>query len=447
VASKRDLVEAHAFNRRRLVTAFTSGAPGGRELEPSRPARAVVGGAVLAALVLAGSALAGYLRPGLPDGWDQNKLVVAEGSASRFLTTGDGVLRPVLNIASARLALPAGDFGIVTVPDGELDGLRRGETVGISGAPDELPSADALVQSGWTSCIDQRGRTHLRISSEPAAEAVAPTQALTVTVEGAVWVLWNGYRFPVPPARLNDVLLALRLDRTPAREVPGTWLDLFPESAPLTPFTVPGAGGPAPAGAPVGARIGSVLEVSAADGSVARYLLRADGLVPLSDVALALHAVGSGSSQVVRAGQGDISGLRTVTDLPYPPIWPSELPSAWPQDVACAVLTSRPDEVPSVSLARLTDERGAPGAAATSTEFGRGAVVRSIDGTVVNRGTVYLVDSTGRRYAVGGDTDAALEKLGYGDVVPTPVPQPWLESLQDGPELSEAAALQVVGGG
>ena len=32
MATKKHLVEAHAFSRRRLVTAFVSGAPGGREL-------------------------------------------------------------------------------------------------------------------------------------------------------------------------------------------------------------------------------------------------------------------------------------------------------------------------------------------------------------------------------------------------------------------------------
>ena len=44
MATKKDLVEAYSFSRRRLVTAFLSGAPGGREVEPSRPGRTVVGG-------------------------------------------------------------------------------------------------------------------------------------------------------------------------------------------------------------------------------------------------------------------------------------------------------------------------------------------------------------------------------------------------------------------
>ena len=52
MSSKRDLVEAHGYNRRRLVTAFVSGAPGGKELEPARPLRAVV----IAVAVLVGLA-------------------------------------------------------------------------------------------------------------------------------------------------------------------------------------------------------------------------------------------------------------------------------------------------------------------------------------------------------------------------------------------------------
>lgn len=61
MASKRDLVEAHAFNRRRLVTALVSGAPGGREVEPVRPGRTIVGGVALGVLLLAGAAVNGVL--------------------------------------------------------------------------------------------------------------------------------------------------------------------------------------------------------------------------------------------------------------------------------------------------------------------------------------------------------------------------------------------------
>jgi len=58
VVTHRDLVEAHAFHRRRLSAALVAGAPGGSELEPPRRGRAVVGGVVVAVLLTAGAAMA-----------------------------------------------------------------------------------------------------------------------------------------------------------------------------------------------------------------------------------------------------------------------------------------------------------------------------------------------------------------------------------------------------
>jgi len=63
MATSKHLLEAHRFNRRRLVAAFLSGTPGSREVEPPRPARTVVAGLVLAVLVVAGAAIAGILLP------------------------------------------------------------------------------------------------------------------------------------------------------------------------------------------------------------------------------------------------------------------------------------------------------------------------------------------------------------------------------------------------
>ncbi|MEZ5096355.1 MAG: type VII secretion protein EccB [Nocardioides sp.] len=77
MATKRDLVEAHAFSRRRLVTAFVSGAPGGREVEPVRPGRTLVGGVALSVLLVAGAAIAGIFAPRTPDDWLTEGLVVS----------------------------------------------------------------------------------------------------------------------------------------------------------------------------------------------------------------------------------------------------------------------------------------------------------------------------------------------------------------------------------
>jgi hypothetical protein len=63
MATDKDLVDAYAFSRRRLVTAFVSGAPDGREVPPARPGRTLVGGLALAVLLVAGAAIVSVLAP------------------------------------------------------------------------------------------------------------------------------------------------------------------------------------------------------------------------------------------------------------------------------------------------------------------------------------------------------------------------------------------------
>ena len=78
MATKKDLIEAQGFSRRRLLSAFTSGAPGGKELEPAAPLRAVLAGVVLSAMVILAGVFYGLLRPGLPAGWEDNTLAEAQ---------------------------------------------------------------------------------------------------------------------------------------------------------------------------------------------------------------------------------------------------------------------------------------------------------------------------------------------------------------------------------
>ena len=51
MTSRKDLLEAQAFTRRRLLAVLVAGAPGGREPEPAGTGRALLGGFVVAVLV------------------------------------------------------------------------------------------------------------------------------------------------------------------------------------------------------------------------------------------------------------------------------------------------------------------------------------------------------------------------------------------------------------
>ena len=121
MATKKDLIEAQAFSRRRLLTAFTSGAPGGTELEPAKPLRAVVAGLALAAIVILAGVFYGLVRPGLPADWQNNALILVSDTGARYVSR-DGTLHPVLNTASARLLMPAGEYRVISTDQSAIGG-------------------------------------------------------------------------------------------------------------------------------------------------------------------------------------------------------------------------------------------------------------------------------------------------------------------------------------
>ena len=446
MASKRDLVEAHAFNRRRLVTAFVSGAPGGREVEPARPARAVVGGLVLAVLVVAGAAIAGYLRPGLPSGWNENTLVVARTSGARYVATG-GVLYPVANTTSARLLVPAEDFRVVQAPDDRIATQPRGSAIGIIGAPDALPGADDLVQSGWSSCVDQQGRTRLRISAAPAAVPALPGSALLVSSgPGELFVVVDHARHRVSAQDRDATLRALGLDAGDPQRVPGAWVDQFPLADDLAPLRVPAVRGGVPDAQPGLPAYGTKVLVPQPNGSDRAYVRTQQGLSPLSELASALYDVGAGpdAAAPVRVTQAELSSLPT-TDALYPANWPTELPTRLDSPVACALLTTEAQQLPVVTLAVPAGPASEPAATSGAVvDPSHGALVRAVAGGIVNRGEVFLVDATGTLYALGSPEPTVQAQLGYAGLTPAAVPLAFLDALRPGPELAAGAARQLV---
>ena len=170
MATKKDLTEAYAFSRRRLVTAFVSGAPGGREVEPARPGRTIVGGLALAVLLVAGAAVAGIFSPRVDPTWaDGPGLIISKESGAAYVITAveegeEPVLRPVINITSAKLILGA-EATPTIIPDEYIDQEQRGDDIGILGAPANVPGPDRLVDDGWTACTDPATGLRLDVSA------------------------------------------------------------------------------------------------------------------------------------------------------------------------------------------------------------------------------------------------------------------------------------------
>ncbi|MEZ5093311.1 type VII secretion protein EccB [Nocardioides sp.] len=459
MATKRDLVEAHAFSRRRLVTAFVSGAPGGREVEPARPGRALVGGLALSVLLVAGALIAGIFSPRVAADWQDPGLVVSKEKGAAYVITEAGdpvVLHPVVNNTSALLI--AGDAAREPklVPQQVIDEQVVGGDLGIVGAPSTVPSAALLLASGWTACTSDGTGVRLTIAARPEVTP-EPRGALVVrdAVSGSLYLIAQAaatdagpssarsYALPGQGAARDKMLSTLGLPvGAEATEVSPQWLALVPPGGPLTwdSAKVPDAGARVDYEGDVydGARVGDLVQAPGQD-----FVLLAGGPAPIDPFAAAVYA---------NLPPPHTPRVRSMSTLPnhrylVPPFGAARWPEGAVEPVAgesCVQLTAAADTPPVASLV------GEPGAAASSVAVpagrravsvdpGRGALVESGDWTRTASETRFLVDGKGTAYPLEGSDTSAL--LGYADYAPPLVPDTWLALLERGVVLSQEAAL------
>ena len=469
MATKKDLVEAYSFSRRRLVTAFVSGAPGGREVEPTRPGRTLIGGIALAVLLVAGALVLGVIKS--PDNidWDDEMLVSEKGSGADYLNLvppegGDPVLRPLVNITSAMLLMGA-DVESNPASADEISDQKRGEPIGILQAPATPPRTDKLVQSGWTACVgsaDAAQGIQVRMSSTPAVTATPASRALVRTTDGRLFLVaesplgWNrpttrAYAYEITAALPERFLPDIADGSTPdmALDVPDDWITLFPrggalglETFGLTPGVVGDRTDQAGTnGIPGKARIGDLLHF----GDV-YYVLLPDGTLRLDAFSLAVYrgSYPRGESPTERPLDGPPAGdTADVTTLPAT-FWPSEEDSERAGGSVCAVLDAVADDAPGVHLARADNGSDAApvdlpvGEIDRTIDSGSGAFVQSGDWDATGETTLALVDDRGLVYRVGDG--AERDNLGYGDVDDEVVPSSWLSLFEKGVVLSIDAA-------
>jgi hypothetical protein len=458
MATKKDLVEAHAFSRRRLVTAFVSGAPGGREVEPVRPGRVLIGGVALSVLLLAGAAIAGFLLGRPPAQWlDEGSFVISKDTGEQYVVLRGGddpLLQRVPNFVSAQLLLEQADLTPFTVRDKYIRTVQLGEDLGIEGAPAGLPSADELVDDGWTACTAQDAGIKVAIQQEPTVEDLEDS-AFLVSNDGQEWLIatappddgrpGGAYRFPMPADETSASTVGNKLDfsATPP-EVDEDWLNLFPlgEALEKDAFGVTAEGQPVPYGDTrtdlSKYRIGDLL-LSSTTGTY--YLLGDEKPERLDDFAGMLYdVVGS----PVRELSGDLTA--SFGDPQYPREWPSSLPTAVTGGALCGVLHPEADADPVVTLATNATGAADPGEVTSGRHDvdvapSAGAYVLAGSDEAADGGTPYVIDTKGEKYRLLGSQ--VPDFIGYADVDPPLVPSTWLEFFQPGVPLSTNAARRV----
>jgi type VII secretion protein EccB len=437
MATKSDLIEAQNFSRRRLLTAFVSGAPGGKELEPSSPLRAVIAAIALTALVVLVGVFYGFIRPGLPQGWENGKLVLVSDTGARFVTV-DGVLHPVINTASARLLLPSSGFSVISTDQGNLSGTPLGDTLGIVGAPDELPAPGRLTNTGWSACVTDDAALDVRIGGD-AATTAADGRSAVVESDGILYVISGERSFAVAATDSDAVLRAAGITSLSPAEVPAEWLNLFTPGAALTPLLVEGVGQPLPG---TGLRVGDVVHVIGTPDEE-RLLVQPQGsLAALTPLAWQLYQLGSGEvlgGAVRDVSASDVAGLGTAPRPAGGEDWPAVgFPSIDADERPCATLTDAGENPARTALSVRADD--VETTAGVHVEPGAGALVRAGGRGEQSTRMLTLVDATGTAYAVPGATDETLARLGYADEDVTAIGDEWTALLATGPALSEEAA-------
>lgn len=449
MASKRDLVEAHAYNRRRLVSAFLSGAPGGREVESVSRSRPVVAGLALGGLLVGGAAIAGLFAQPLPDGWDNGYVIIGKSSAARFVSI-KGSLHPVVNATSARLILPSDKgFSVLVVDDDKIAATPHGSTLGILGAPDDLPPSASLLQSGWVSCFDGT-KPATSISAQPLP-ATSDASGLTVKVTGTDadvrYLVANGRRYSIPSSSYDPVKQYLGQLEAP-RAVPGAWVDLFNPGTDLTvnAFAFKDraqVGKPLSGSFTLGTKLTSVGQLIVnRDQNDTMSVMVANGTIPLTPFAAAVYqAVAPGSlGKPVTVFNDDLAKIQPSDTKDFVPAdWPSAMPRP-ATGTPCATLETADGKAATTHLALQPADSPwvkLPNKLQLYVQPGRGAVVRaSSTGTA---GPVAVVDQSGQSFTVTDPSAETLARLGYRGLTPRFVPPAWLAQFPAGPALGESA--------
>ncbi|MBD3946371.1 type VII secretion protein EccB [Nocardioides ganghwensis] len=457
MATKKDLVEAHAFSRRRLVTAFVSGAPGGREVEPVRPGRVLIGGVALSVLLLAGAAIAGFLLGRPPAQWlDKGSFVISKDTGEQYvvLRAGDDpMLQRVPNYVSAQLLLGEDELTPYTVRDKYIRTVQLGPDLGIDAAPAGLPAADELVDDGWTACTGAGVGIKLAVQQTPTVEDLVES-AFLVQSDGAQWLIatapavgseqGTAYRFPMPVDETQASTLGNRLGfGASATEVDEAWLNLFPPGDELErgSFGVTRRGERVPYGSTgtdlTRFRIGDLL----LSDTGAYYLLGDEKPERLSDFdAMVYGVVGVAAREVPE----DLAA--SFADPKTPAEWPDSVPQAIANGALCAEL--HPDARSTASFSLATNPTGAAdpadvrqGRHAVEVEPSAGAYVLSGSGVAADAGMPFVIDTKGAKYELIGPE--VPDYIGYADVDPPLVPSSWLEFFEPGVPLSTNAARRV----
>jgi ESX secretion system ATPase EccB len=418
--------------------------------------RAVSLGIVIAVVSCLGCALLAYFKP-LGKRGDDTLLIDRTTNQLYVVMPGNGQLRPVYNLTSARLVL--GNAGTPkAVKSDELDRMPKGLPIGIPGAPYATPVAHE-APSTWTLCdtvtrpesITPTVETSviaLPLTTDASVGPMTPGQAMLVSYRNKTWLVTDTGRHAIDlsdRAVTSAVGIPVTAKSTPISE---SLFNATPNGGPWLLAQVPNRGAPNTLGLQANLVVGTVFE-SVLDSGAQHYVVLPDGVAKVNDTtAAALRA--SNSHGLVRPPSVESSTVAKIAEQ----VFASPLPAA-PVDVLlrgdeptlCWSWQRGPGD-PSPKTAVLTGRHLPIDTAVMNTgidQIGGDSRVFIAGGQYVRLQSPdprygesrFYIDPQGVRYGLP-DEDTAT-KLGLS----SPRTAPWqvVRLLVDGPVLSRQAAL------
>ncbi|OZM70827.1 type VII secretion protein EccB [Amycolatopsis antarctica] len=447
--TQKDHVHAYQTLVGRMSAALLLGDPNQSEPPARRAFIGIVFGMVLALLIGVAFWVYGLINPGGNTAWSKPKAIVVEEESGARYVYQNGALVPVLNHASAMLVQGAG-AKVENISRASLVDVPRGRPMGIEGAPQSVPEQGSLVSGGWLLCLGQGdggpvpggGSLSMNLDPDVASTPVTGKEYLWVTsTDGTQYVVWGNQKMRLAEPSVPIALgLGVGVPPTAAPE----WLGALPDGPEIAAASLPGGDEISIAGAVH--QPGTVFRQDIGNGVEHYFVLREDGLAPLSATEAALLQSRSGAAAVpidavsiAGAPRSADSSLTTrIPDLlTMRPVPAGERALCLKQQPQGVFLASQPvtadPGVAGIGAGGQTGRMGMhlkPGtallAASVPAPTGRG-----------QKPDRYLIDETGMKYRLADDE--AIKALGFGGAQPNPVPAELLAAIPSGPMLSREA--------
>ncbi|SDM81408.1 type VII secretion protein EccB [Allokutzneria albata] len=433
--TQRDHVHAYQTLVGRMSAALSLGDTNYAEPPARRALLGMVFGVVLALLVGVGFWVYGLINPGGNMAWRKPGAILMEKESGALYVFRDGLLIPMRNQASAMLFQGNGSR-MESISRASLTELPRGLPVGIPDAPGSLPSPSSLVSTPWLVCLPQSGKLSVNLSPDAESNPVgADSYAWVSAASGEQYLVWRDQKLRVADP---SVPVALGLGTGAPPVAPAPWLAALPDGPVIGAAEITGS-----ASAKVGATTYPVGSLFKQDGTDRFYVLRKDGLAPMSRTESLLLQAKTGKSAVVVDAAAVASAPRsTDTELtrriPDLAAAKAVLPG---EQVLCLRQRTEQTTVFSevVTTSRATGWIGMNEIVGAYVKPSTGVLVAAVPAPVETgrKPDRYLITDRGMKYLLADDD--AIQALGLGGVTPRPMSADLLAAIPSGPTLSRAA--------